>query len=383
MKEDETDRLPSKQAAQARADRITAFRLELAELEREGVLALPAEERSRIGSHHETLLRALAARFDVDVGERERQLSWGMRILSLLGAVALASSAYFFLYQVWGLLATPFQVAILAGGPALLLAATDFAARRERSGYFASLIGLVALTAFILNVVILGRIFNLTPTPHAFLAYGLFGALLATVYGGRLILVASLGSLAFWLAAVLVSWNGAVWTECWKRPETFFPAGLLLLAGSAVRPIRATRAIRSGILQSEMVPVLRTAGLAVFLGAVVFLTYFGEHSFLAPRFDDDAIETSYQVFGFAVCAAAIWLGIRHGWPDVVNTGALFFLLLLLLRLVDWWWDWMPRSYFFLIIGSIVVLALWGLSKLRSGLAARPVLRSDQMTEEGA
>lgn len=368
MTQDETDRLPSKQAAQARADRIAAFRLELAELEREGVLALPAEERSRIGSHHEALLRTLAARFDVDVGERERQLSWGMRILSFLGAVALASSAYFFLYQFWGLLATPFQVVILAGAPALLLAATDFAARRERSGYFASLIGLVALTAFILNVVILGRIFNLTPSPHAFLAFGLFGALLATAYGGRLILVAALGSLSFWLAAVLVSWNGAVWTECWKRPETFLPAGLLLLAVAVVRPIRA---IRPGILRPEMIPVWRTAGLAVFLGAVVFLTSIGEHSFLAPRFDDDAIETFYQVFGFAVCAAAVWLGIRRGWPDVVNTGALFFLLLLLLRLVDWWWDWMPRSYFFLIVGGIVVLALWGLSRLRSGLA-RPV-----------
>ena len=53
----------------------------------------------------------LATRFDVDLGERERQLSWGMRIASFLGAVALAASAFFFLYRIWGLLATPLQLA--------------------------------------------------------------------------------------------------------------------------------------------------------------------------------------------------------------------------------------------------------------------------------
>jgi len=98
---------PSKPAAQRRADRIAAFREELEELEREGVLVLPPEERARVAAHHEELLRALASRFDVDLGERARQLSWGMRIASFLGAVALAASAFFFLYRIWGLLATP------------------------------------------------------------------------------------------------------------------------------------------------------------------------------------------------------------------------------------------------------------------------------------
>ncbi|HYU35739.1 MAG TPA: DUF2157 domain-containing protein, partial [Thermoanaerobaculia bacterium] len=95
LRQDGVESAASKPAAQRRADRIAAFREELRELEREGVLVLSPEEHARVAAHHEELLRELTARFDVDVGERERQLSWGMRIASFLGAVALAASAFF------------------------------------------------------------------------------------------------------------------------------------------------------------------------------------------------------------------------------------------------------------------------------------------------
>ncbi len=352
----------SKPAAQKRADRIAAFREELEELEREGVLVLPPEERARVVAHHEELRRELASRFDVDLGERARQLSWGMRVASFLGAVALAASAFFFLYRIWGLLATPVQVAILAGGPALLLIATDFAARRERSGYFAALIGLVAFTAFFLNVLMLGKIFNITPSPGAFLAYGLFGMVLAYAYGGRLNLVLALAALAAWQASWMITWTGAVWTELFERPETFFPTGLLFFAVPFAVPHRG---------RLELLPVWRAVGLIVFLSAVLHLTFSGESSFLRDL-GDERVEIAYQILGFLVSAAAIWLGIRRGWRESVSTGGVFFVIFLLARFFDWWWDWMPRYLFFLVVGGTAVLALWVLMRLRAATASRPV-----------
>ena len=361
LRRDGVENAASKPAAQRRADRIAAFRAELKELEREGVLVLSPEEHARVAAHHEELLRELTARFDVDVGERERQLSWGMRIASFLGAVALAASAFFFLYRIWGLLATPVQVAILAGAPALLLAATDYASRREKSGYFAALIGLVAYTAFVMNLVMLGKIFNVTPSPGALLAYGLFGILLAYAYGGRLPLVLALGSLACWQASWMITWTGAVWTELFERPETFFPAGLLLFAV----PLAVPHQVRA-----EMAPVWRAVGLIVFLSAMLSLTFTGENSFLRSL-GADRVEIAYQIVGFLVSAAVIWLGIRRGWRESVSTAGVFFVIFLLSRFFDWWWDWMPRYLFFLVIGGTAVLALWGLMRIRAAMASRP------------
>lgn len=369
-RQDGIDGASSKLAAQRRTDRIAAFREELQELEREGVLVLPPEERARVAAHHEELLRGLASRFDVDLGERERQLSWGMRIASFLGAVALAASAFFFLYRIWGLLATPVQVAILAGGPVLLLAATDFAARRERSGYFAALIGLVTFTAFFLNVFMLGEIFNVTPSPGALLAYGLFGIVLAYAFGGRLILILALAALASWQASWMITWTGAVWTELFERPETFLPAGLLLFAVPFAVPHRA---------RLELVPVWRAVGLIVFLSAVLNLTYSGENSFLRDL-GDERVEIAYQILGFLVSAAAIWLGIRLGWRESVSTGGVFFVIFLLARFFDWWWDWMPRYLFFLVIGSTAVLALWALMRLRAAAASSAAAASRPVGE---
>ncbi len=186
----------SKLAAQRRADRIAAFRAELDELEREGVAALAAEERAAVARHHDALLRELAERYDVDVAEGEKQLSLGMRIASLLGAAALAASAFLLFRRVWGLISTPAQVAVLLAAPLLALLATDYAARRERSGYFAGLFGAVAVACFVLDLTMLGRIFNVAPSYAPFLAWSAFGFLLAYSYGLRLLLAAGAAGFA-------------------------------------------------------------------------------------------------------------------------------------------------------------------------------------------
>src|SRR4029077_4845366 len=103
--------------AQARLDRIEAFSTELAELQREGTLLLDEAQRFAITGHHQRLTADLSARFPIDRGADQRQMTLGMRIASLLGAIALSAAVFLLFYRIWGWIATPAQVAILLAAP--------------------------------------------------------------------------------------------------------------------------------------------------------------------------------------------------------------------------------------------------------------------------
>ena len=346
----------SKQEAQRRADRIAAFRSELAELEGEAVVALTPEQRAAIQERHDGLLRDLAERFDVDVAEGEKQLSLGMRVASFLGALALAASAVLFFRRFWGQLTTPAQVAILTAAPILGLGATEFAARRERTGYFATLFGLVTFACFVLDLKVLGDIFSVAPSPGAFLVWGAFAVLLGYAYGSRVLLGAGLVLLGGWLSSVIASLGGYDWTTVGQRPETYLPAGLLLFLLPLFRPHRR---------QPELEPVYRLAGLLFGLVPVLILASEGSGS--ALPWTHETIESFYQIAGFVLSAGVIAIGIRRHWRDAVNLGAVFFVVFLFLKLVDWWWDWMPRYLFFFLLGLIATGVLLVLRRLRTGM----------------
>src|SRR5437870_9560020 len=174
--------------AQKRADRIRAFREELRTLEAEGVLALPDGQKQSLARHHDETLRRLSQAFDIDTTDAQKQMSWGMRIASFLGALALCAAVFLFFRRFWGLLSTPAQVAVLLAAPILGLLGTHLAARRDRTLYFASILGLVAFGCFVLDLMMLGDIFNITPSPKAFLPWAAFGFLLAYTYGPRILL---------------------------------------------------------------------------------------------------------------------------------------------------------------------------------------------------
>src|SRR5262245_12281504 len=150
----------SQAEAQKRADRIRAFGEELRVLEAEGVLALPDEQKQRVARHHDETLRRLAQAFDIDTTDAQKQMSWGMRIASFLGALALCASVFLFFYRFWGLLGTAAQVALVVAAPFVAVLATEFAARREKTLYVAGIVGLVAFGCFVLNLVVLGTVFN-------------------------------------------------------------------------------------------------------------------------------------------------------------------------------------------------------------------------------
>ncbi|NJC89238.1 MAG: DUF2157 domain-containing protein [Desulfuromonas sp.] len=341
-----------KDDAQRRADRIREFNSELAALEAEGVLSLTAEDRQRIAAHHKGLLTAYARSFDIDVSGADRQLSMGMRIVSFLGAMALSAAVFFFFYRFWGNLGTPTQVGILLMVPLLATVAVEIAARREQTLYFASLLALVAFACFVLNLSVLGIIFNITPTQNAFIAWGSLALIFAYGYGLRLQLIAGMTCLLGYLAATVGTWSGCYWLSFGERPENFIVAGTVMTLAAAI-PHRD---------RPSFPGLYRCYGLLAIFIAVLILGNWGHISYLP--WDAEVIEGFYQTVGFVLAAGTIALGIRRRWPGTTNLGSTFFVLYLYTKLFDWWWDWLPKYLFFLLLGLIAVGLLLVLKRIR-------------------
>ncbi|MEJ2632540.1 MAG: DUF2157 domain-containing protein [Acidihalobacter sp.] len=341
------------QAAQSRADQVRTFRVELEILDSDDVLTLPEQAKAHVRGYHDALLHAASERFDIDTSQTQKRLSWSMRIASFIGALAL-SAAVFFFYRFWGLLGTPAQTLILVAAPLLTTLAVEWIARRERQGlYFTSLAALVAFACFVLDLSMLGRIFNITPSENAFLAWAAFGLILAYTYGLKLILVAGLTSLMGYLAATVGTWSGMYRLSFGERPENFVMAGLLLFAGGLVLPSR----------RPAFAAIYRVYGLLVVFIAMLILSNWGNASYLP--LSTTAIENTYQILGLVGSALAVWLGIRRLWPGQANLGITFFVLFLYTKLFDWRWDWMPKYLFFLLLGLIAVGLLLVLKRLRA------------------
>lgn len=346
----------TRQEAQRRADRIRLFRAELADLEREGALALLPEQKERLERHLTATLAQLAAAFDVDTTETQKQVSWGMRIASTLGGLALCAGVVLAFYRYWGVIPIPAQVMVLALAPLVCLAGVEFASRRETTLYFTSLIALVAVAAFVYDLNLLGSIFNLESSPNAFLAWGIFAFAIAYRYGLRVPLAAGLIAAIIFLSATAVSWTGAWWEGCATRPEWFVLGGALTVAAQFAIPHRRF---------PEFAGAYRLVGLVTLYGATLVLSMDGTTSYLAA--DHQSVERLYQFVGLVETAATMWVGIRRGWSGSVNLAASAFVVFLYVRLVSWWWDWMPHYLFFLIIGLISMGLLVAFRRVRGSL----------------
>jgi len=347
-------RITSKLNAQQRADQIRSFQAELQLMEQENIFSLDDGQRSAVAAYHEDLLRRMSRAFDIDTSRREKQFSLGMRIASFLGALALAASLFFLFYQFWGRFSTQMQVGILLAAPLVTLAAAMVAAHREPAGYFAKLIGMVSLACFILNLSMIGQIFNIIPSDKAFLVWAGFAFILAYASDARLLLAAGIICLSCFLSARMGTWAGCYWLYFGARPENFFPAALLLFLVPSLVPHRRF---------SGFEITYRVFSMLLFFLPVLVLSNWGRISYIP--LDNGTVEALYQIAGFAFSAAAIWLGLRKGWPEVVNTGNVFFVIFLYTKFFDWWWDWMPKYLFFLVIGLTAILALLIFKRLRN------------------
>jgi uncharacterized membrane protein len=347
----------NKKQAQQRVDRIRAFREELAQLRGEGALDLTPLQQQSLDSHLGATLAALAARFDVDVTDSEKRISWGMRIASTIAGLALCAALVLFFYRIWGLLPTAAQVAFLVAAPLAGVAAMDFTARRERTLYYTSLFGAIAFAAAVLNLNALGAMFNLPDSPNAFLVWAVFGIALAYAYRLRLLLAAGLVSVVSFIGMSIMRWSGAEWAYVGPRTEAFLAGAALVVAAPAV----LSRRRFAEFAWIYYMTGLAAAFLMFFLGSVD-----GTLSYLP--FARRTVEFLYETAGLAAAALAMYFGVRRGYPGIVNLGASFFAVYLYVRLYQWWWDWMPKYLFFLIIGLISLGLLYSFQRLRKRAA---------------
>ena len=345
--------------AQLRADRIRLFRQEREHLEREGVLELAPEQRTRLDEHHEGLMKTLAAQYDIDTTDKESRLSWGMRIASLLAAIALCAAIVLFFNRYWGLLGVTGQVVVLALGPLVALAGAEFASRREKTLYYTGILCLIAFACVVANLSMLGQMFNMPPSHDALLVWSLFALLEAYHFGLRLPLVAGLVCLLCYLEGVALNWLGLYMVGPFDSTETVLAASVLLFACASLLPHRQF---------PEFEHVYRLTGLAACLLSLLILAAVPSLSLLP--WSSKTVTLVYEIAGLVVSAGAIWLGIKRQWRGVVNIGAASFVLFLYIRLARWWWDWMPRYLFFLIIGGIAIASLAAFKRLRTRLRAK-------------
>jgi len=343
----------TRNAAQRRADQIHTFRRELDQLAAEGALQLTAAQQQSLAAHHAALLNELTQSFDIDLDARARQLSWGMRIASFLGALALAASVFFLFRQFWGLFSEWSQVGILVVASLATFGATMVVRSRDSTGYFTKLAAMVAFACFVLNVVMIGQIFNITPSDNALLPWAAYGLMLAYLCDLRLLLVAGLVCLIAFMAARVGTWSGIYWIHFGERPENFLPAAVALFA--LPQWVRHRR-------YEQFPAVYRLVGLLSFFLPVLILSHWGRGSYL--DWSASTIESLYQLAGFLFSALVIWLGLRRQWTETANTGVVFFVIFLYTKFYDWWWELLPKYLFFLILGLTAVLVLLVMKRLR-------------------
>ena len=341
--------------AQQRADQIQSFQQELALLQNEGIVTLPSDQCSDIQHYHRNLLQRYAADFDIDTNIQSKQLTLGMKIASLLGALAMAISIFFLFYQFWGFISVPVQVTVLITAPVLFLFLSLRLVNRDKNVYFAKIAALISLSCFVLNLSMLGQIFNITPSPNAFLVWAGFAFLLAYACKARLLLFFAICSVSSFIAMKVGSWSGSYWISFGERPENFFIPSMITF----IIPQLIDQKRYSGFASTYRV----LAMIFVFL-PVLILSNWGKVSYLT--WQSNIIEGIYQLIGFALSAFAIWVGIKKQWHEVMNTGNVFFILFLYTKFFDWWWDWMPKYIFFFLLGLSALLALLVFRRIRTG-----------------
>jgi uncharacterized membrane protein len=346
-------KIKSKETAHQRVDQIGFFQAELEIVEQETVLSLNESQRTVLSKYHENLIAQMSSAFDIDSNRSEKQISLGMKIASFIGALGLAASVFFLFYQFWGKFSTNIQVFFLISAPLICLSATIFASRLEKTGYFSKILGMLSFACFVLNLSMLGQIFNISPSANAFLVWSIFAFILAYASDARLLLGAGIICFSCFLSAQMGTLGGCYWLGFGQRPENFFPAAFVLFMISYFPHYRF----------SGFKKIYRVFAILLFFIPALVLSNYGGVSYI--ELSNDSVENIYQIAGFVFSAAFIWLGIRKSWPEVVNTGNVFFTIFLYTKLYDWWWDWMPKYLFFLVIGLTAILLLLILKRFRN------------------
>ncbi len=343
----------SKENAQERVEQIKSFERELLHVEQESIITLTQEQKNSIDTYHKDILSTLNNNFDIDTTNQAKQLSLGMKIASFLAALGLAFSIFFLFYKFWGSLVVSTQVGILLTTPLILLGVTFYLSRLETTSYYAKITGLLSFATFVLNLSMLGAIFNITPSPNAFFVWSLFALSIAYASNTRMLLGIAIIFFSMFLSAKFATWGGGYWINFGNHPENFLPVALILFLISF---LKHQSFWGFGV-------VYRVFAMLLFFIPVLILSNWGSGSYF--DINSNLIEGIYQVIGFSFSALAIYIGIKKGLSEVVTSGNIFFTIFLYTKLYDWLWDWMPKYIFFLLVGLSAVLILMILKRYRS------------------
>ena len=120
--------------------------------------------------------------------------------------------------------------------------------------------------------------------------------------------------------------------------------------------------------REDFAPIYRVFAILSLLLPVLILSNWGYISYLT--WPATAIQHFYQIAGFALSSALIWLGLRRQWGEVVNSGVTFFVIFLYTKFFDWWWAILPKYLFFLVVGLTAVLFLFVIKRLRQAAHKR-------------
>lgn len=341
--------------AQTRANQIRAFQAELAALEAEGLGPVDPDRRAAIEAHHRALLMRLAHEQGADTTESLRQLSLGLRIATVIGAVALATAVVFFVRQVWGGLPMAGQLALALAAPLAPLGVAEAAARRDRMSDLTALFAVVAVVGFVADLELLRRVLNLPIAPYPILACAVFALLLAYRFVNRFLLAVGLAAAIWWTAAALYSLGGGWFTDFILLPETaLVPAAVVLALPAVLRHAGRYRGFDE---------IYRVVGIMVAGLAAATISTDGRHSLLL--FGLRGAEIVYTLSGFGLGIGALVVGVRRGWRYTIHAGSVLVVLLMTVKAVDWWWNLMPAWLFFLVLGGLAVGSIIGLRRLRA------------------
>ncbi len=324
---------------QARVKRILSFRHEVTTLADEGVVSRGDPTLAAVAHHHDAILAALSAREEIDLSREEARLSAGMRIATLLGAMALSIAWAMFVSTVWKDLGRTPKLLLVWLPPIALVPAIALAARRDVSGYVANIIGVVASIA----VAIAGpATVSLYQNPGArwpYLVAGVFA--LGLAYRWRLVLPLLIGiaGLAGWLWSLEGVLRGVALEQSFDHAEP------MVLIGAAAIGVSFARWAGS----TEFRQAWRLLGLAA---VVISLLALGVDQQASGLGLGPASEGIYQVVGLLVFVAITWWGIRHDEVILARGGAVALVLYLIFRMADWFWDVIPDWLFFLLLGAL-------------------------------
>jgi len=345
----------NKQEAQKRAKRIFAFRDELADLQEEGVIQLLDADTHSISTYHDKLLYDFSHKFDADLTNVTQQLSWGMRIASTLGAIALSLAVFLFFELYWTTYSTLLQVSLLSIAPFIGWGLCEVVAAKFKTTHYTSLAALVAIACFVADLYIVGQIYNITPSPNAFLAWGLFGLFLSYRHDLPIVLGISLISLINFVGGFLTNLSGFAWPDT-GIPEFYLVASLLCLGLPLVKKPNIVGRYRY---------IYYFVGLLTVFCTLEWVLISPRESFLPES--GAGVEWTYTIFAFLASGLGVIQCIRTQWAVGTYLSATAFVLFMLHKYADWFWEDLPHYVFFLILGLITIVVISLLRRLRMTL----------------